>query len=377
MQIPAEIVERVNRIAQLQKDTHQVLGDRELDSLAIGKSIALRRKLESGAFAKVEHVCLAHNLRHAVPTNPQRNYTHLPKDFLAGDLNDLAALPDHCVYLLLNNDIGKYLPQYVELQSRRPNSLFVIWDWDSQHWLMMSCMLAASSDFYVPAASENLYTVSHFNPHLLGPAFAAVNQWSRRFIVEHMDVLLAARSDEPFGPHVPYGDFARRNRAVTTLNQTYQSIGFVDHGYQQKSDLDNLVEWARHKTHWIIPVLGGVPIRVYNSLLTGGIPVMPSHYRHMPEVLVFDDSPVFYDVIDLVDPREVQQQANARFDRDGAVGVARRIGSALEHQHIDGRCEALLQSLESAVQRIAGGSRLGSEGYLMNLDINPAARRNA
>lgn len=365
MHLPAELVERVNQLAQLHKGVHDLLGDRLFDSLAMGKSVALQRKLEAGRFASVRHICLAHNLRHAVPVNAARHYTHLPKDFLAQPLD---SLPDDCVYLLLNNDIGKHLPQYVELVARRPRCLFVVWDWDSQHWIYMAALLAAHSDFYVPAASENLYTLSHFNPHLLGPAFAAVNQWTRRFVVEHMDLLLAARSDDPFGPHVQYEGFDRRNRAVVTLNRSFPGIAFTDHGYQQKSDLDNLREWAHHKAHWIIPVLGGVPIRVYNCLLTGGIPVLPAHYRNMPESLVFDPrpahAPLYYDVIDLVDPAATQRQAVERFDATGTVGVAERVGWALEHHHIDTRCEAVLTALEDAVRRLAHGERGAPGAYL-------------
>lgn len=371
MLINADIAERVREIAQLQESVHRILGEREFDALAIGKSLGLRRKLEGWSFAEVGEVCIGNNLRHAVPVNPRRHYTHLPKDFLEGELD---ALPDRCVYLLLNNDIGKSLPQYIELVRRRPQCLFVVWDWDSQHWLTMSCTLAAHSDFYVPSTSDNFYTLSHFNPHLLGPAFAAVNQWSRQFIVEHMEVLLAARSDEPFGPHVQYAGFDRRNRAVVTLKTSFQGIGFTDHSYQLKSDLDNLREWAGHKTHWIIPVLGGVPIRVYNCMLTGGIPVLPSHYRGMPECLVFDDSPVFYDVIDLVEPADAQRQAVARFDAQGRVGVAERVGRALQHQHIDGRCESVLSALEAAVRRLAAGDRGQPAPYLMNLGLQAAER---
>jgi len=370
MALSADLIGRIQQLAQHQETVHAALGERALDDHAIGRQLALRRKLERHDFSRLDDVCLGHNLRHALPLDARRHYTRLPKDFLAGDF---ASLPERAVYLLLNNDIGKLLPQYLALVEQRPASLFVVWDWDSQHWLQMSGMLAAHSDFYLPSTSENLYTLSHFSPHLLGPVPVAVNQWSRAFIVEHMDKLLAARSDAPFGPHVRYDNFARRNRALSTLNKSFPGIAFADHGYQVKSELDNLLDWAGHKTHWIVPVLGGVPIRVFNCLLTGGIPVLPSFYRQMPEVMSLGDSPVWYDVFDLVEPGAVQQQASARFDAAGPVGVAARVGQALQTAHVDTRCETVLRAVEDAVRCIVSGDRTVPARYLMN----PAADRVA
>jgi hypothetical protein len=364
MPLSTETAALVDQVAGLVKPLHVLLGDRAFDDLALTKTVALRRKLDAAQTPRrATQVCLAHNLRHAVPVNPGREYLRLDADFLDGELD---RLPERAVYLLLNNDIGKRLPRYLELVQRRPHSLFVIWDWDSQHWLQMGCTLAAASDFYVPAASENLYTLSHFNPHLLGPAFAAVNQWSRAFVVEHMDVLLRARSDQPFGPHVPYDGFARRNRAVNTLHRSFPAIGFTNHGYQGKSELDNLVEWAGHKAHWIVPVLGGVPIRVYNCLLTGGIAVMPAHYRALPEAVLFDGDAVYYDVIDLIDPQAAQREAIERFDAVGGAGVVERVGRALARHHIDARVEQVLTAVDEALARLQAGRRSGPEQpYLM------------
>lgn len=358
-----EVASRIARVSGLHQDLHGLLGDRAFDELALEKLIALRRKLDRLDLGVSGAVCLGHNLRHAVPVEGRRHYVHLASDFLNADRDPV---PPGSVVLLLNNDIGRSLPAWMEWSARRSDCLHVVWDWDSQHWLQMSCTLAAASDFYIPSTSENVYTLSHFTPNLLGPAFAAVNQWPRQFVVDHMELLLAERRDEPFGPHVRYERFARRNRAITTLGQRLPGISFADNGYQRKSDLDNLQEWARYKTHWIIPVLGGVPIRVYNALLTGGIALLPSHVRAMPETMLVGTDAEFYDVIDLVEPATVQRRAVERFDGEGRVGTAQRIGRALERHHIDTRCEQVLRAVDGARTRIRGlDTSIGSR-YLMS-----------
>jgi hypothetical protein len=97
--------------------------------------------------------------------------------------------------------------------------------------------------------------------------------------------------------------------------------------------------------------LGGVPIRVYNALITGGIPIVPAHYRCMPEGAILGDVPVHHDVLDLVEPRAVNARALARFDEGGEVALLQRIMHACEHHHVDSRIAALLAEVD---RRLAG-----------------------
>lgn len=363
MTAPNDLASCVARVAGLHQALHTLLGDRAFDDLAIGKLFALRRKLEHLSLGVANTVCLGHNLRHAVPVDSRRHYVHLAADFLESATDPV---PSGSLVLLLNNDIGPHLPRWLEWSSRRSDCLHVVWDWDSQHWLEMSCTLAATADFYVPSTSENVYTLSHFTPNLIGPAFAAAHQWSRKFVVDHMDLLLGERRNEPFGPHVRYERFARRNRAIVTLNHSLPGIGFADNSFHLRTDLQNLQEWACHKTHWIVPVLGGFPIRIYNALLTGGIALLPSHMRAMPESMLVGSDAVFYDVVDLVEPAEVQGRALQRFDAEGTVGVAKRIGHALERHHVDVRCEQVLRAVEDGLARNRTRNASDVSRYLMS-----------
>lgn len=345
----SDVIDAANKIASSGGVTNEFLGNRFFDEISISKSIAIKKKLEEFSLNALKNVFLGNGLRNATETNLLRKYTILDKDFLK---KDGQSLPDHSVYLLLNNDIGSDLSRYVDLYTRNKNSIFIIWDWDSQHWQYMSCILASNSDFYLPASSENFFTLSHFNPHTFGPIFIGVNQWSRKFIIDHLPLLLKNRLNEPFGPHVQYPNYPRRSRAVATLNQTFPDIGFADNSYQNKSDLENLMDWGSRKIHWIIPVLGGLPTRAFNCLITGGVPILPSHLRNMPEALALNKERYFYDPIDLVNPVRLQDIAMTTFDNGGELGVLSRINSALESSHIDTKCEIILNSIEGEISRI-------------------------
>lgn len=339
-----ELLHLINQLSSQQKGLHELLGDLALDNLGIAQTLQWRAKRARLGGRRLDTICLGHNLRHAVSADTGRGFVHLAPDFLT---DPSATLPTRAIYLLLNNDIGKQLPAYIDFQQRHPDSLFVIWDWDSQHWLYMSAMLAAHCDFYVPAASDNVYLLSHFNPQMIGPVFGAVNQWSRQFIGDHLDELRRPRRAAPFGPHAYYDGFGRRNRAIVTLSRSFDSVGFVSNAFQKKSDLDNLVEWAAYQTHWIVPVLGGVPIRIYNALITGGIPIVPAHYRCMPEgALLGESALVHYQVVDLVEPQAVNAEALARFEAGGELALLQRIVHACEHHHIDARIAQILAEVD-------------------------------
>lgn len=354
-------LELINALAELNKGMHGILQDAYFDSLAMLKRAQLGKKLEGGLFDRVTHVYVGEHLKHALPVNSDRRYTHLAPGFLTD--SDLRLQPGSAV-LLTNNDIGRNLPQFVEWYNRSPDLLFIVWDWDAQHWLQMSAIVAMNADIYVSAASDNTFLLSHFNPCVIGPIFVGIHQWSRRFVVDNFQVLLEPRCNEPFGPHVPYGNFPRRNRAVATVTKTFPSVHFTDNQYKARSELENLREWAAHKSHWIAPVLGGVPIRVFNALMVGGIPIVPSFYRNLPEVALLEDIPVYYEVGDLLDPRAVNAQAVAKFDAAGESGLIGRVARALDRHHVDARCEQILTGTEGLIAAIRSGDRSYGAGYV-------------
>lgn len=360
MSSPRSAQDIIDRLSALAKDTHELLQDPFFESWAIQRRTAMMGKLAARQRSAATTVFLGHHLQHARPVTAQREFAHLAEDFLDAP----PQLPASSVVLLLNNDIGKRLPQYIDWYRSQPQALFVVWDWDSQHWLYMSSALALHSDVYVPASSENVHVLSQFNPYTLGPVFAAAHQWSRKFLAEHMDLFLAERRPEPLGMHVYYEAYPRRNRAIATLAQHFPTVGFATNAFKGRSDLDNLQEWAGHKTHWIVPVLAGVPIRIYNALVTGGIPILPSFYKNLPEIAILGELPSYYQVADLLQPAAINDEAVARFDAGGESALVARLAQGIAEHHIDARCEQLLLALEDLLASALRNDTHHALGYL-------------
>lgn len=233
------------------------------------------------------------------------------------------------------------------------STIFITWDWDNHHWLDLSVFLASHSDIYAPAHHENLYLLSRYNWLTAGPMYCSSVQWSRKLLTENIEqILLINRSNAPLGMHIPYGQFSFRMQVISTLNQVYPSIGFSSRQFHDRTPEDKLQEWCAHKTHWISPVLNDVPIRLFDALITGGIPLVPDSMRLLPPIRTIPrDWIAFYSPADIVNPQTLVNHANQLFDRGGKDGIVARHRYALEHHHGN---KTVLQMLECAREILAG-----------------------
>ena len=251
-----------------------------------------------------------------------------------------------CIVIVNNNDVGsdESREAYASFFGECEATFFVAWDWDNHHWLELSPFLAALSDCYAPAHHENLYLLSRYNWRIAGPVYCSSVQWPRKYLAEHLpEMLNAERSDAPLGMHIPYAPFSFRLQMITTLNQFYPTIGFSSHSFHGRTSEDRLKEWCSYKTHWIAPVLNDVPIRIFDALATGGIPIVPESLRFLPPVNAIPREFIaFYSATDIVQPQDCVARANCLFDAGGREGMVARHKLALQQYHGDASVRKML-----------------------------------
>jgi hypothetical protein len=174
--------EFIQKISSLTGQINDLLQDEFFDNWALTKRNHLIQRLSQTNFARTENVFLGHHLNTARPLDNSVNFINLDENFL---LDPPRNLPKNSIFILLNNDIAKHLQFYIDYYNSNPNTIFIVWDWDSQHWIQMSSILAMYSDFYISASSENASILSQFSPNIVGPVFACVHQWTKKFILEN------------------------------------------------------------------------------------------------------------------------------------------------------------------------------------------------
>ena len=259
---------------------------------------------------------------------------------------------EDALVIINNNDVGHHgeMAYYARFFSQCEKTVFVAWDWDNHHWLDVSTFLAVHSDIYAPAHHENLYLLTRFNWLTAGPVYCATVQWSQRYLAEHLpEMMTHARSDAPLGMHIPYSPFRFRMQVITTLHQHFSSIGFSDRTFHSRTYEDRLKEWCAYKAHWICPVLNDVPIRIFDALITGGIPIVPESLRFLPPVCdIGREHIVFYSPQDVIQPHRVVERAVGLFDSGGAEKLAERHLFALTYHHGTGRLKQMVKYVMEA-----------------------------
>ncbi len=307
------------------------------------------KKVFSAILEKQEKINLfiGNCLRGHTSDSPYLSVSYLAKDFFqdASDLEQKCELLAGSIVLVTNGDVHiAGMQNLMRLYDGCPNTVFIIWDWDNHHWLGLSTVLAAHSDVYVPAHPDNRYVLSRFNPAIAEAVTCASDQWTTPFLKERFrDIASCVRVNDPLGMHRRYDPFQYRNQVITTLNAYFPSVGFSPLHYEQKSPEMRLAEWCRHKVHWIVPVLNDIPIRLFDALITGGIPLVPDSLRFASILRDIPDGDIcYYGAAEIVEPMPLVEKAIKHFDDGGVPGILRRYRYALEEHHADVRVREMI-----------------------------------
>lgn len=332
--------------------------DQAFFRLAVEKQARLARLAPAFAAPGKRKVFISHTLQNLRP-DPQRfDVAYLPKGFFAfsgtDELAQRAALLEDAIALLNNNDVHDKgsAEGYTRVYHEAQNTLFAAWDFDNHHWMSLSPVLAAHSDVYVPAHRDNHYALSRYNHAITDAVSAGIIQWSSTFLAGCVQSLLdAKRADTPLGMHIPYGSFTYRNQVVATLAQKIPTVGFSSHQFHTRTEQDRLQEWASHKSHWIIPVLNDITIRIFDALVSGGIPIVPESLRWLhPVSSIPAEHILFYGAGDIMDPARLVEKANRIFDSGGPGKLVERHRYALTHHHGDCRVGQILSHIHERLQ---------------------------
>ena len=252
---------------------------------------------------------------------------------------------DNSILILNNNDFTDescYL-SVSEMKKSASNLCIIIWDFDNHHSLVNSLRLLSLSNVYFAAHQHNFEFLRRASSSYYGVLPPAVIQWSKDFLLNSTSSLLSvSRSNELFGPHVYYQNFSNRNKIIELVSKKFPRVGFTNLTYHNRSHEDRFAEWSHFKTHFISPVDHDLPIRLFDALVTGGIPLVPIKMKSLLHTLSLDRFVVFYDECDLTLLQLKVDQAIIKFEQDGTDGMFERINYVLDRHHIDSRIKFLI-----------------------------------
>ena len=258
--------------------------------------------------------------------------------------DELLALeqPFH-VALICTHATGDHLPQ-LAVRARALAPLVVAWTWDNHHMRFENLCSTALADLVLPAHAFRANDLK--SPHaIVGRSFPLCTaQWSRELAA----TVVAgepgrARSDSLHGGYIMWPASARNNllRALRDeLPDTHLSL--IDdndrEAYFALSPDARLLDWASHKVSIQLPYANDLSLRVFDALIAGQIPIVPTSCYDLDAVV----SPALQESLPIVRIDDVStasiaaawQSAISRYDAMGEDGVLSRHTYATTHHHI-------------------------------------------
>jgi hypothetical protein len=329
--------------------TTDVLESSDLFALYYQKCIIKRNKIKSlkgrRRFEKIiviSNLATYHNINSTIKDYEVINI--YDKDFLNSNLDFNGSL-----IILTNNNLAQIGPaQFCQFMENFETCVVAVHDFDNHHWHHLSIACALVADVYVPAHLSNNIIQSRINPNIDISLPCGTIQWTRELLFSQLEKIINLdRIKSPLGMHYFYEKFKYRNSVITTLGQNIPTVKINLHNFHTRSAIDRFNEWASHSCHWIIPVHNDLPIRFFDALVTGGIPIIPSTLAHQMEYFnVPSHFYVTHDALDIINPTDIIQKANDLFETRSLEGILERFEYCLKNFHVNAIATRIIEHCE-------------------------------
>jgi hypothetical protein len=281
------------------------------------------------------------------------------------DGDELTALCDAmrgCIVILNSNDVDTARLLQL-LYVRCPETLFVGTLYDNHHALEACATIGMCCDMVYPAHFDNLALINRYCPYVRGPLPASTIQWSQRQAAELEPLIYStSRTTDLSGGFSHYPDFRFRAAIVeTVMAQPVGSAlempaeGTPQH-HARRSKEENWRVWCGSKANLMVPTLTDLPHRFFDALLTGNVPLVPRYlapFMDRFDFSSFAELPfVWFDYADLPDMAPLVARACAKFDREGAHGIAQRHLWVRGHHMLEHRLDSILDDVRHVTDNI-------------------------
>ncbi|WP_331298627.1 hypothetical protein [Methylobacterium oryzae] len=287
---------------------------------------------------KADNDLLIKNLENMSPGRDFEITYRSEEDILANGF-----IPTTNLFITNNNFLYKDFEKIKQLLNDRNDIISACWLFDNHHQIDFSLKIAAAFDFVFPAHATG-HTYLYSGKAIVGPVVpCATIQWnSRKASQFYTELRKTPRSNDLYGRFNSYlGRTASRdrflNRMARELDSNVLNIKKADQqDWFGKGDKGRFADFVGYKSSLCFPIFNDVPIRIFDALLAGQIPIVPfgvpgfeiaipsSIQRSLP-VLTF-----FYE--DSGSLKFAQREAIDLFDAGGVAAADHRHAYALrEH----------------------------------------------
>jgi len=255
----------------------------------------------------------------------------------------------------------------------------IAWYWDNHHDFMVNAAVANVTDVNIPGHASFRGVLRNETAVLVKPLPLCVTQWTKAeaqaLFVESDSPI--ARCDALYGGFVKYPTAqARTNLVSAIMNKlSHHNLSLIDEdarefNYFGLSPRARFKEWMSHKVSLVLPLHNDVSQRLFDALLTGQIPLVPSDLIDLDEIVspgLRESLPIMTFTAGNADSAiDAYRRGLAAYDKAGVDGRERRHRFALGHTFVSRMDDLVSDVLKPSwpdwpgEPTTAGGSSLGS-----------------
>jgi hypothetical protein len=237
---------------------------------------------------------------------------------------------------------------------------------DSHHWYEKNLELANVADLVFPGHEVNTTYLTNANALVLGTLPLPTYQWSQSDATTYFNANEhRGRGDALYGGFRFYYGMDRNTlikRCIKEIqpNALYlrgHSVNPAEDAYYSLSDEERFRDWMSHKVCLQLPIFHDVTARLFDSLLTGQVPIIPHDLAAVDHIIPPDVQRTL-PIVKFPEPTPEAINRAFRFalelyDRDGSEGARRRHEYCLENHMLISTVEMAMAGLESLVPDIA------------------------
>jgi len=231
---------------------------------------------------------------------------------------------------------------------------------DSHHWYEKNLEIAGITDIAFPGHEVNNTYLSSANALILGSLPLSSYQWSRADATSfYRRYEAVVRSDALYGGFRYYYGMNRNSliRQCTakihpnTLYLRGHAVPPEEDRYYNLTDEQRFRDWMGHKVCLQLPIFHDITARIFDSLLSGQIPIIPhdlAAFDHIVPLAVQKALPIIkFAATSVEEIDRAFRFALQRFDEDGVEGARRRHQYCVDNHMLISTVAQAISSIES------------------------------
>jgi hypothetical protein len=263
------------------------------------------------------------------------------------------------IIILNGNDFAdkKIINKISKMRKISKDTIFMTYLYDNHHLISHSLLVAGLSDIVVIAHPDFKNLIEAYVPIVIGPVPAPIQSWNLQELEQFQELIeKTTRSVNVGGMYYRYDNFLLRNEFIELIqkNNPGFKVGFTEDNeitnYHQQTPLEKMKEWTNFKTSLIVPVSDDIPIRLFDALITGSIPIVPKKLKNKIESLNeyenIKTEIYWYDESDISNFNQVVCSAIKHFEEGGINEIRLRSNWALKFQSKEIVLSKIISSLE-------------------------------